>query len=482
MATKLYNRGADERRVVETKPKSGDARTAYRRDVARLIHAPCFRRLQGKAQLFPSDENDFFRNRLTHSLEVGQIATGIALNLNDREAELKKSPIDVDLVHFASLAHDLGHPPFGHDGERALDDLMKNYGGFEGNAQTIRILARLEKKEISTRAITDKNRKDIRVGLNLTYRSIASVLKYDQLIPSKRHHSSGLKKGYYKSEASLIDEIRSTISPDCKPGDFKTIECSVMDLADDIAYSTYDLEDAFKAGFLSPVSMAAADNKLKQRIATVVNDKMKKSYRRSAWKNELLTVDGVDRIVLSMLEELFRPSDRLFQRMTKREMTNEELSYALSAEVFAGSNTLRDEGFLRADFTSRLVYAFLSDVRFNWNPKAPALSSVSLGVGTFQAIEVLKRFAYESLVLSNRFKVADRRGREIIEHIFKVLSREGAERLLPDDFRATYEANKQKSWRMRTICDFISSMTDRYCVEFYSRLIGINAPSIYKPY
>src|SRR5438045_3230418 len=126
MATTLYN-SADERRALGAKQKAGDARTAYRRDVARLVHAPCFRRLQGKAQLFPSDESDFFRNRLTHSLEVAQIATGIALNLNDREARLKHSPIDVDLVHFAALAHDLGHPPFGHDGERALDDLMKGY-------------------------------------------------------------------------------------------------------------------------------------------------------------------------------------------------------------------------------------------------------------------------------------------------------------------------------------------------------------------
>jgi len=109
MAAALYIRKADEKRVVDVKRKKGDARNAYRRDVARLIHSPCFRRLQGKAQLFPSDENDFFRNRLTHSLEVAQIATGIALNLNSREKELKRSPIDIDLVHFAALAHDLGH-------------------------------------------------------------------------------------------------------------------------------------------------------------------------------------------------------------------------------------------------------------------------------------------------------------------------------------------------------------------------------------
>src|SRR5471030_958256 len=99
MAAALYNRVVDEKRVVDVSQKKGDARNAYRRDAARLIHSPCFRRLQGKAQLFPSDENDFFRNRLTHSIEVSQIATGIALNLN--ATHLKENPVSEHLVHFA---------------------------------------------------------------------------------------------------------------------------------------------------------------------------------------------------------------------------------------------------------------------------------------------------------------------------------------------------------------------------------------------
>jgi len=481
MAAALYNRLVDEKRVVDVGQKKGDARNAYRRDAARLIHSPCFRRLQGKAQLFPSDENDFFRNRLTHSLEVAQIATGIALNLNSRERELKRAPIDVDLVHFSALAHDLGHPPFGHDGERVLDDVMKLHGGFEGNAQTIRILTRLEKKEIETLPIVNKG-KDTRTGLNLTYRSIASVLKYDNVIPVRRASTSNVEKGYYQTEASLVAEIRSKISPGCRPGKFKTIECSIMDVADDIAYSTYDLEDAFKAGFLSPISMAAADNRLKQRIADVVNKKMYANYPKALCDSEALTIDGVDRIVLSMMKELFQPSEELFNRMQKTNMSNEELSYALSAEVSAASTTLQEEGRYRNEFTSRLVYAFMSNIEFKWNAQTPTLSSVGLSLGTFQAIEVLKRFAYEALVMSNRFKMADRRGREIIEHIFKTLSQPGGEKLLPQDIRSTYEASNKKGWRLRTVCDFISSMTDRYCVEFYSRLTGINAPTIYKPY
>ncbi|MDH2354151.1 dNTP triphosphohydrolase [Bradyrhizobium sp. SSUT112] len=481
MAAALYTRQADEKRVARVGKKRGDARNAYRRDVARLIHSPSFRRLQGKAQLFPSDENDFFRNRLTHSLEVAQIATGFALNLNDYEPALKHSPIDIDLVHFAALAHDLGHPPFGHDGERTLDQLMRNYGGFEGNAQTIRILTRLEKKEIETLPVV-RNGEDARVGLNLTYRSIASILKYDSAIPLRRGAASRVTKGYYQTEASLVADIKSRIGPRCTPGEFKTIECSIMDLADDIAYSTYDLEDAFKADFLSPLSMAAADNRLKQRIADVVNEKMLKSYPKEISAREALTVDGIDRIIFTMMKDLFQPSQRLVERAQTTNMTDSELSYALSAEVSAGSKTLQEEGRLRSEFTSKLVYAFMSDIEFVLNSKIPALSSVRLKLGTFQSIEVLKRFAYEALVMSNRFKMADRRGREIIEHVFKALAQPGGERLLPHDFRSIYDASNKKGWKLRTICDFIASMTDRYCVEFYSRLIGINAPSIYKPY
>src|SRR4051812_5170286 len=100
MAVTLYRPTIDDHRKIDASLKTGDARTSYRRDLARLVHSPGFRRLQGKAQLFPSDEGDFFRNRLTHSLEVAQIASGISLNINDREDDLKNNPIDVDLVHF----------------------------------------------------------------------------------------------------------------------------------------------------------------------------------------------------------------------------------------------------------------------------------------------------------------------------------------------------------------------------------------------
>lgn len=141
---KLY-KSSDFERIVNL---NDDYRHPFRRDYARIIHSPAFRRLQGKTQLFPCFESDFFRNRMTHSLEVAQVANSIAIYLEKNNKYFEKNPIHPDLLNAVCLAHDLGHPPFGHNGERALDDCMKNSGGFEGNAQTLRILCCLEKKEL----------------------------------------------------------------------------------------------------------------------------------------------------------------------------------------------------------------------------------------------------------------------------------------------------------------------------------------------
>ncbi|MGI2032194.1 dGTP triphosphohydrolase [Rhizobium panacihumi] len=253
--SKLYSKTDWDRVTSEGDRGVERYRTAGRRDFARLIHSPAFRRLQGKTQLYPSHESDFFRNRLTHSLEVAQIAKSIAIRLNNTEAFLRPAAmkIDLDLVEFAGLAHDLGHPPFGHNGEKTLDRLMMSSGGFEGNAQTLRILARLEKKETSefpsVKAVPtpiDASGKDLRCGLNLTYRTLASIVKYNKTIPvtaenrRQQKNDSGPVKAIYSTEQELLNNIKSAISAP-EDRDFKTIECSIMDVADDIAYSTYDL-------------------------------------------------------------------------------------------------------------------------------------------------------------------------------------------------------------------------------------------------
>src|SRR5262245_13850561 len=227
-------------------------RSEFRRDYARLIHCPGFRRLQGKAQLFPCQENDFFRNRMSHSLEVAQIAKSIAIKLNDTNPYFAKHHIDTDLVEFCGLAHDTGHPPFGHNGESELDRQMLKFGGFEGNAQTLRILGRLEKKQTyngfpyqSGEPEQISNGTDRRAGLNLTFRSLAGVLKYNRVIPKTLAARTAIQsekepyKGFYDHEAALVKQIKEHVvgrrfSRDDE--EFKTIECSIMDVADDIAY------------------------------------------------------------------------------------------------------------------------------------------------------------------------------------------------------------------------------------------------------
>ena len=141
------------RQSPESQSTESDYRSEFEHDRARIIHSAAFRRLQGKTQVFGVYEGDFFRTRLTHSLEVAQIAKGIALRLG----------ADTDLVEAVCLAHDLGHPPFGHTGEHILHELMRHHGGFEGNAQTFRILTCLERKH----AAYD--------GLNLTYQTLDGV-------------------------------------------------------------------------------------------------------------------------------------------------------------------------------------------------------------------------------------------------------------------------------------------------------------------
>ena len=396
--TSLYRDG-DAARQVEVKKKPGDGRNAYRRDWARLIHSASFRRLQGKTQLFPSDENDFYRNRLTHSLEVAQIASGIAENFNAKKNSFfNKDPISVDLIYFAGLAHDLGHPPFGHNGEKALDRLMARYGGFEGNAQTLRILARLEKKETASfprtnepRPITDNE--DNRYGLNVTYRSLASVLKYDNPIPQivedrKDDERNKPVKGYYFTETELVRDIKQHVLGE-QIEDFKTVECGIMDIADDLAYSTYDLEDSFKDEWTSPIKILALSEESKRKIIGAVNSKLKSTYRRASEGHELNQA-GFNDIIVSTFENVFTPSPaataRYMDRSLSRKMLS-EVSVIAVGTAEASSASLCHNGYLRGEFTSKLVNEFMNAVQIKIDKNRPQLSKVFLDIETFKKVE-----------------------------------------------------------------------------------------------
>lgn len=471
----LY-RPSDSKREIDLVPPDGDPepyRTPWRRDYARVIHSPAFRRLQGKTQLFPGVESDFFRNRLTHSLEVAQIAKSIAIRINNTEEFFKRPDhgIDTDLVEVAGLVHDIGHPPFGHNGEKALDECMRSCGGFEGNAQTLRILTKLEKrqKHSGSSASGIATGEDRRVGLNLCYRTLAAALKYDRQIPYTRPKSNGLAKGYYRSEADLVRRIKEAVTglPNFT-GEFKTIECQIMDLADDIAYSTYDLEDSFKAKFLSPLSMLGANPDLADEICSRVSKTLGRPYNRA----DMISCLSI------IFKDLFDVSD---YRRTSDNMTEE---FGMVIAFFSkAADGLMSAGYRRASFTSHLVGKFISGVQVQINQNIPALSKVSLRADILEQVEVLKHFTFCSLIMSPRLKVAEYRGKEIVTELFTVLSDEDGEgyRLLPDDVQAVY-AEIESDQKARVVCDFIAGMTDRYAIEFYGRLKSENPETIFKPH
>lgn len=479
-AKPLYQDGDTKRELYCPNPE--EYRTEFRRDYARLIHSPAFRRLQGKTQLFRGLESDFFRNRLTHSLEVAQIAKSIAVRINHTHPYFTKYNIDTDLVETAALAHDLGHPPFGHTGEQSLDTCMKGLGGFEGNAQTLRILARLEKKQLSDNASlpvgVSETGTDSRLGLNLTYRMLAAVLKYDQRIPEVRKERDKILKGYYSTETSLVEKIKkSVIGGGTPPAHFKTIECSIMDLSDDIAYSVYDLEDCFKAGFMKPLDLLGSDGKILKDVAERCSGHMGKSSGRS---KASFTESDVLRVLTSVFQQQFKlkRNDRNLPTTTRRDLR--EVIPAVN--YLKLSNRSAENGYIRTGLTARLVGEFVSGVKVKLNEDCPALSTAYLQTRILEKVEVLKNFTYVKMIQSPRLKVVERRGNEIVSTIFKALSQDGGHNLMPDDFRELYGNFKDEGAQKRVVCDFIAGMTDRYAVEFAGRLTSESAQTIFKPF
>lgn len=452
-------------------------RSDFWRDYARLLHSPSFRRLTGKTQLFPHNESDFFRNRLTHSLEVAQIAKSIARKIN-YEQDLN---IDEDLISFSALAHDLGHPPFGHQGEEALDECMLDYGGFEGNAQTLRILTKIEKKLIDEQFMSgvDEKANDIRKGLNLTYRSIASVLKYDNVIPFSKeerikYHEAkdeNIKpvKGFYKSEEEIINELKNKLVEKDYSSKFKTIECSIMDIADDIAYCNYDLEDSFKANFLTPIDLLYPSPALLERVVNSVN----------ARTNLNLKADSISEVLISIFGDILHSTEEI-DKIKITEDNKEELIYFHVGNAYRSSQNIASNGSFRTQFTSRLVGKFIRKVSLQLNKENPIFSHVFIDDETKVEIEVLKTLIYESQILSPKLKIAELRGKEIVKKIFDTISNNDGFQLLPHDYQEIYLQVKETE-KPRIICDFIAGMTNKYAINFYGRLTSENPETIFKP-
>ena len=235
------------RRCASDKRAPFEERSDFEIDRSRIVHSAAFRRLQGKTQVFTIGESDFFRTRLTHSLEVAQIGKGLAIRLGAH----------TDIVEAACLLHDIGHPPFGHAGEKELKTLMADYGGFEANAQNIRIITRLENKS---------HQYD---GLNLTRAVIDAQLKYKNIFANV--DGKYKDKFIYDNDLTIVKwaslEAQRTIEG--AELTWKSFECEIMDLADDIAYAVHDLEDSIRANYINALTFFQDDGLIRSVIAKV---------------------------------------------------------------------------------------------------------------------------------------------------------------------------------------------------------------------
>jgi len=255
------------------------SRNDFRRDCDRIIHSTAFRRLKHKTQVFVSHEGDHFRTRLTHTLEVSQIARALARSLG----------LDEDLAEALALSHDLGHPPFGHAGERALDACMEDYGGFDHNAQSLRVVTKLERRYASFD------------GLNLTWETLEGIAKHNGPLTDEE----GAAIGRYTESGLPPAFVEQRDEWDLEYWTFASAEAQVAAIADDIAYDAHDLDDAMRAGLfeladLRPLGLVGeivikvrklypvappsrlAGEVIRRLIAALIDDVLQESNRRAA--------------------------------------------------------------------------------------------------------------------------------------------------------------------------------------------------------
>ena len=229
MSTDKYSE-FDKERFLTEEGSGRSARTEFARDRARVTHSSALRRLGAKTQVLQPGSNDFARTRLTHSLEVAQVGREMAVEFG----------IDPDIVDTACLAHDLGHPPFGHNGEKGLNEWAKDFGGFEGNAQTLRLLTRIEQKVYSKDGVA--------FGLNLTRASLDASCKYPwtrEFAVQDSGADRSIKFGVYEDDVPVFEWLRQGAKDR-----IKCFEAQIMDFSDDVAYSVHDFEDAVVEGFI----------------------------------------------------------------------------------------------------------------------------------------------------------------------------------------------------------------------------------------
>ena len=437
-----------ERHFEENPPSPKDHRHPAERDRDRILHSSAFRRLQGKTQVFGIGQADFYRTRLTHSIEASQIARAIANNLITDHPALGRC-LTPELAEAAALAHDLGHPPFGHAGEKTLDACMqevsrsarlsgKRVQRFEGNAQTFHILVAAEPKSPAY------------PGLNLTRATLAGVLKY----PFKQ--DVGNDKFIFASDASMaewaLEGGGSLLSASEKKRGHRpktSIACQILDWADDCAYSVHDVEDALQAQFLHPGDLEDA------RFARRVFAHYEETRQEEAVPK--LTLLEVRERLLD-LERRIQPSEqgdeRALRKSAMRNILN-DLITSVSVEACRGSR--------RADFSWRLIV-----------PNEARILSV-----------LCKSVIWEAVITDPRVAAMSTKGREILRDLFQLLMEEVIEKrsvvLFPRYYRPLIEEclGGGQMEAARAVCNFLALLTDMDALRFHALLRGSKASSIF---
>ncbi len=417
-ANRFYN--SFDLETLDSRPAhAGEYRSPFQIDRDRIIHSSAFRRLQNKTQVFLSGEYDFYRTRLTHSIEVAQIGRSICGWLTQQSQYLDDECfIDSDLVESACLSHDLGHPPFGHAGERTLHHLMAPYGGFEGNAQTLRIL---------TQTLFSEGRS----GMNPTRALLDGVLKYKTL-----HTETPQAKNHYlydEQERWLDFTLGGQAFPlELTPGKvrngFRSIECQIMDWADDTAYSLNDIADGIHAGFINVQRM-----------------------ERWAGDQELSEADQTD---LEFLCKAVR-ENRVEGRLNR-----------LIGECIRATKLVPAANFL-SQSSRRHQFALEID---------PALR---------RRADLHKKIALELVFLSPQLQQLDHKADFILTRVFGVLKERYIDtvqpkglHLMPAAIEKDIQAAADAPARARLVCDWIANMTDHFAFRTYRRLFDADFGSI----
>ncbi len=408
---------ADRERWVAEGSKNRN-RTPFERDRARIVHSSALRRLGAKTQVLGPASDDFVRTRLTHTLEVAQVGRELGKALG----------CDPDVVDTACLAHDLGHPPFGHNGERALAEVAEAIGGFEGNAQTLRLLTRLEPKVFSPDGRS--------VGLNLTRASLDASVKYPWRLGAGPMSAAGgrpsQKFGVYEDDLDVFGWLRAGA-----PGTGKCLEAQVMDLADDISYSVHDVEDAVVGGRFDLGVLQQDDER--DRVVEAVR----------AWYGDEVDADGLHAAMDRLVEaQLWQPG-------------------------FDGS---RAALAVLKDATSQLIGRFAKAARratrqrYGPGPLTRYAAELVVPAETTAEIFVLKGLAVAYVMAPRELEPLHARQREMLIDLVRVLSARAPLALEPP-FAADWAAAADDAARLRVVVDQVASLTDVSAGVWHARLL-----------